>query len=73
MTTRIVPKRSINIRGHVTSVSIEHSFWEALHEIAATRNVSASKLIEDIDRGNPGNLSSAIREFVLSVYRSEVT
>jgi predicted DNA-binding ribbon-helix-helix protein len=69
-----VIKRSIVIAGHKTSVSIEAAFWTALKEIAQTRRQSVAELIGAIDgarqTGNrAGNLSSAIRVFVLDYYR----
>lgn len=58
-------KRSIRIAGHATSVSVEAPFWEALREIAARRRVSINALVAEIDSQRGGNLSSAIRIFVL--------
>jgi predicted DNA-binding ribbon-helix-helix protein len=66
-----VVKRSIVIAGHKTSVSLEDAFWKGLKEIAAARNVTLSDLVATIDGGRrQGNLSSAIRLFVLDYYRS---
>jgi predicted DNA-binding ribbon-helix-helix protein len=65
-----VVKRSIVIAGHRTSISLEDSFWKALKEIAATRDETLSDLVAAIDdRRRGGNLSSAIRVFVLDHYR----
>jgi predicted DNA-binding ribbon-helix-helix protein len=58
-------KRSVLIAGHATSVSLEPEFWRALKGIAESRGTSINRLIEDIDQGRQGNLSSAIRVFVL--------
>ncbi|HYG90574.1 MAG TPA: ribbon-helix-helix domain-containing protein [Azospirillum sp.] len=58
-------KRSVLIAGHPTSVSLEEEFWETLKEVAAARGVSVNALIEEIDAGRTGNLSSAVRVFVL--------
>ncbi len=58
-------KRSVLIAGHHTSVSLENAFWTALKRIADGRGVSMNTLITDIDRQRSGNLSSAIRIFVL--------
>jgi predicted DNA-binding ribbon-helix-helix protein len=67
-----VVKRSIVIAGHKTSVSLEDAFWTGLKEIAAARNVTLSDLVATIDGGRrQGNLSSAIRLFVLEHYRSQ--
>lgn len=59
-------KRSVLIAGHPTSVSLEEEFWDALKTEAAARGVSVNALIEEIDAGRAGNLSSAIRVFVLT-------
>jgi predicted DNA-binding ribbon-helix-helix protein len=65
-----VLKRSINIAGHKTSVSLEDAFWGALREIAATQKTPLSDLVSTIDNERQhGNLSSAIRLFVLEYYR----
>jgi len=65
-----VIKRSIVIAGHKTSVSLEDAFWQGLKDIAAARRISLTELIGSIDgtRGG-GNLSSAIRLFVLDHFR----
>ena len=59
-------KRSVLIAGHPTSVSLEEEFWDALKAEAAARGVSVNALIEEIDAGRAGNLSSAIRVFILT-------
>lgn len=65
-----VVKRSIVIGGHKTSVSLEDAFWAGLKEIAASRRTTISDLIASIDgRRQTGNLSSAIRLFVLESYQ----
>ena len=68
-----VSKRSIVIAGHKTSVSIEDKFWDSLKEIASERDMTLGALVAaiDADRGH-ANLSSAIRLFVLGVYRDQV-
>jgi predicted DNA-binding ribbon-helix-helix protein len=66
-----VVKRSIVIEGHKTSVSLEDAFWQGLKQIAAARGVTLSDLVAAIDRERKqGNLSSAIRLYVLDYYRS---
>ncbi len=67
-------KRSVNIAGHNTSVTLEQAFWQALKEIAGTRQTSVSALIAEIDQAranDPGapNLSSALRVFILGATR----
>jgi predicted DNA-binding ribbon-helix-helix protein len=65
-----VVKRSIVLAGHKTSVSLEDAFWEGLKEIAKTKRVTLSDLVGgiDVDREH-GNLSSALRLFVLGHYQ----
>ncbi len=66
-----VVKRSIVIAGHKTSVSLEDQFWDALKEIAASRRTTLSDIVASIDAGrNQGNLSSAIRLYVLAHFRN---
>ena len=66
-----VIKRSIVIADHKTSVSLEDAFWKGLKEIADDRNVTLSDLVSSIDTDRQqGNLSSAIRLFVLDHYRN---
>ena len=68
-----ISKRSIVIAGHRTSVSLEDAFWNSLKEIAAERGMTLTELVVAIDAGRKhGNLSSAIRLFVLGVYRDQL-
>ncbi len=66
-----VVKRSIVVAGHKTSVSLEEAFWNGMKEISAARNMTLSELVGAID-GNrqQGNLSSAIRLFVLDYFKN---
>jgi predicted DNA-binding ribbon-helix-helix protein len=67
-----VVKRSIVIAGHKTSVSLEDAFWKGLKDIAGGRETTLSDLVASIDtERRHGNLSSAIRLFVLDYYRSQ--
>ena len=67
-----VVKRSIVVAGHKTSVSLEDAFWRGLKDIAAARDTTLSDLVAGIDGGRrQGNLSSAIRLFVLEFYRAQ--
>lgn len=69
-----VVKRSVRIAGHATSISLEAPFWRALCALAAARGVSPGALVAAIDAERGGNLSSAIRLFVLdSARRGELT
>ena len=59
-------RRSVVISGHRTSVSLEDAFWAELRAIAEARGLSINRLIAEIDGGRRGNLSSAIRLYVLA-------
>lgn len=61
----IMKKRSVVIDGHRTSVSLENAFWSALKTLAAQNGVTVNQLVTQIDRDRDGNLSSAIRVYVL--------
>ena len=68
-----VVKRSISLAGHRTSVSLEDAFWKALRDIAHRRRMTLGELVETIDANRKeGNLSSAIRLFVLQVYQDQI-
>jgi predicted DNA-binding ribbon-helix-helix protein len=67
----LIVKRSVVINGHKTSVSLEDPFWSEVKKIAHTQQATTSKLIAEIDKVRlQGNLSSAIRLFVLDQVRS---
>ena len=68
--TGALKKRSVDIDGHRTSVSIEAPFWDALREIAERKSLSVNQLIAAIDKDRTGNLSSAIRVYVLRTFKS---
>jgi predicted DNA-binding ribbon-helix-helix protein len=68
-----IVKRSIVIAGHKTSVSLEEAFWRGLKDIAASRRVTLSDLVAGIhNERQHGNLSSAIRLFVLNHYQANM-
>jgi predicted DNA-binding ribbon-helix-helix protein len=67
-----VVKRSIVIASHKTSVSLEDAFWKGLKDIATSRDMTLSEMVAAIDsERRHGNLSSAIRLFVLDHYRAQ--
>ena len=73
MKKSLVIKRSIVVGGHKTSVSLEDDFWAALREIALRDRTTLSGLVGSIDsQRQHGNLSSAVRLFVLQHYRQRV-
>lgn len=66
-----VVKRSVVIDGHKTSVSLEDQFWNDLKELAYVQRMTLSKMIGQIDKERQhGNLSSALRLFVLDQVRT---
>ena len=58
-------RRSVTIAGHRTSVSLEDPFWDQLKLVANERNISVAQVVAEVDKGRTGNLSSALRVFVL--------
>lgn len=71
-TTSPIQKRSLVLTGHKTSVSLEDEFWTGLKEIASSRQMTVADLVAAIDRDRKtGNLSSALRLYVLAHYRSK--
>ncbi len=64
-----VAKRSVVVAGHRTSISLERGFWDALRELAQAESKTINQLVSEIDQGRTGNLSSAIRVYVLQAAR----
>ncbi|MFT5868405.1 MAG: putative DNA-binding ribbon-helix-helix protein [Paracoccaceae bacterium] len=64
-------KRSVTLRGHRTSVSLEDPFWHAFQDIAVARGISINELAAEIDgaRGVESGLASAIRVYVFETLR----
>ncbi len=65
-------KRSLTLKGHRTSVSLEDEFWQAFRDIAKSKNTPINALAAEIDvaRDSDVGLASAIRVFILNWYRS---
>ena len=62
-------KRSLTLKGHRTSVSIEDKFWEEFCKIAYKKNISVNELASQLDATrelNSVSLASLIRNFVLA-------
>ncbi|MBQ8251271.1 MAG: ribbon-helix-helix domain-containing protein [Alphaproteobacteria bacterium] len=59
-------KRSLMIMGHSTSVSMEDEFWSMLKKISEHKKLTVQQLVEQIDMQRDGNLSSALRVFILN-------
>ncbi len=70
MSTRPV-KRSLTLKGHRTSVSLEEEFWQAFRAIAQEKGLPINVLAAEIDvaRDPETGLASAIRVFILKWYR----
>ncbi|MFK7941461.1 MAG: ribbon-helix-helix domain-containing protein [Paracoccaceae bacterium] len=68
MTTERPRKRSLTLKGHATSVSLEDPFWEEFVRLARDRGLSTNALASEMDalRTPPASLASAIRLFVLA-------
>jgi predicted DNA-binding ribbon-helix-helix protein len=66
-----IQRRSVVVSGHRTSVSVEDEFWAEITGIAARRGMSLNALISEIDRDRDGNLSSAVRLYVLQILKSK--
>ena len=65
--------RSVEVSGHKTSVSMEEPFWQALREIATAGGLTLRTLISLVDeKREQGNLSSALRVFVLEHFHANI-
>ena len=64
-------KRSLTLKGHRTSVSLEDDFWSAFREIAKEKGMAINELAAEIDaeRDLETGLATSIRLFVLGYYR----
>lgn len=67
-----VRKRSVTIAGHRTSFSLEDAFWEELVGIARRRDITLAELVVEIDSEREGNLSSALRLYILRDLQARV-
>tara|TARA_B100000405_G_scaffold88617_1_gene61479 strand:- start:300 stop:539 length:240 start_codon:yes stop_codon:yes gene_type:complete len=68
-----IKKHSVILDGHRTSVSVENAFWTDLKRFADNRRITVNQLVTEIDRDRKGNLSSAIRVYVLQQYHKPAT
>ncbi|TMM54697.1 ribbon-helix-helix domain-containing protein [Sulfitobacter sabulilitoris] len=67
-------KRSVTLKGHRTSISLEDEFWTELRAIAAKENKAINALVAEIDvsRDLKTGLASAIRVHVLRNLRDRL-
>jgi predicted DNA-binding ribbon-helix-helix protein len=72
-------KRSVTIHGHQTSISLEDEFWDELATIAGARQLSLNALVTEVDKArgahknSSGNLSSALRVYVLKQAKRKIS
>ena len=60
-----IKKHSITLKGHPTSITLENIFWRTLSDIANEKSKTVSQILNEIDSKRSGNLSSAVRIYVL--------
>ncbi len=69
----LLKKRSFNIARHRTSVALEAEFWAVLERDAATRTLSLSALVAEIDTARGERpLASALRLHALEIARKPI-
>ena len=61
-------KKSITIKKHRTSLSLEKEFWDALKIISNEQQCSLETLITKIDTKRENSLASSIRVYLLKFY-----
>mgnify|MGYP000607033710 CR=1 FL=1 len=61
-------KKSVTLKKHRTSLSLETEFWEALNKIAENEKSSIQSLISEIDIKRKSSLASSTRVFILQYY-----
>ena len=64
-------KKSITIKRHRTSLSLEKEFWDALKIIANKQNCSMENLVTKIDANRKATLASSIRVYLLKFYMKD--
>ncbi|OAP38422.1 aryl-sulfate sulfotransferase [Sinorhizobium glycinis] len=69
----MIAKHSATLHGHRTSFTLEEPFWQELKSIAKRRGMPLARLIAEIDDGRSpeGNLSSALRLYVLAWVKAQ--
>jgi predicted DNA-binding ribbon-helix-helix protein len=67
-------QHTINVGGNKTSISLEPEFWAEFKAIAAAKQWQLVKLVDHINlTRNRGNLSSAVRIYILGYLKEEKT
>jgi predicted DNA-binding ribbon-helix-helix protein len=71
--SRLVNRNVVAARGR-TSMRLEPELWDALLEICLREDLDASELVRQIEaKGHAGGLTSAVRVFVMTYYRTAST
>lgn len=70
-----IVKKSIDLFGHATSITMEQEFWDALKLISETENKSIRQLVLEVDsrrleNNSHHNLSGSLRVFILDYFRT---
>jgi predicted DNA-binding ribbon-helix-helix protein len=71
-------KRSVEIAGHKTSVSLEPVFWDMLQASARKRDIPVNALVARIDAerlaaSQPTGLAGALRLWLVAELRGQLT
>ena len=70
----MIRKRSVMLKRHATSVSLEDEYWDELRRMAESDKLSLAQLIARIDAARTSdNLSSALRLAVLADLKGRVS
>ena len=66
-------KRSLTLKGHRTSVSLEDEFWTEFRRISTEKSIPINALASEIDKNRTADISlaSAIRVFILMTIKAE--
>ena len=65
-------KKSITIKKHRTSISLEKEFWDALKIIAIQRSSTVDKIISDVDLHRNTSLASSTRSIYTSIFSRKI-
>ena len=64
-------KKSITIKKHRTSLSLEKEFWDGLRIVATIQKCSIESLVSKIDIDRETSLSSSIRVYLLKFFMKD--
>lgn len=64
-------KKSVTIKKHRTSLSLEKEFWDALKIISKEKKCSVENLVTNIDQNRKTSLASSIRVYLLKFYMKD--